>query len=116
MRVSAVTVATLALLSLSPSLSTTADAFVPRQYRQHGSTTTTSFGSTRLHSSSSATAVVQEVATKPIPGMKPGTSGLRKKVEIWQGVDPNNKHYLENFIQALLDTAAIKNGGKMPKT
>ena len=48
--------------------------------------------------------------------MKPGTSGLRKKVEVWQGVDEANKYYVENFIQSLLDTAADKNGGDMPQT
>ena len=61
--------------------------------------------------------MIQEVVTEPIPGMKPGTSGLRKKVEVWQGItDPKNKYYVENFIQSLLDTAANKNGGQMPKT
>lgn len=65
---------------------------------------------------SSSTAVLVEVPTTPIPGMKPGTSGLRKKVEIWQGVDPANTYYIENFIQSLLDTAASKNDGKMPQT
>jgi hypothetical protein len=57
-------------------------------------------------SSSSASGVadtVREVQTAPIPGMKPGTSGLRKKVEVWQG-----EHYVENFIQALIDTATAR--------
>jgi phosphoglucomutase len=48
--------------------------------------------------------------------MKPGTSGLRKKVEVWQGVDPSNLHYVENFIQSLLDTAQANNGGEMLHT
>ena len=52
------------------------------------------------------------VPTKPIEGMKPGTSGLRKKVEVWQETD----HYVENFIQSLLDTATAKNGGSVPDT
>ena len=47
--------------------------------------------------------------------MKPGTSGLRKKVEVWQGLE-GDKYYVENFIQSLLDTAAAKNNGKMPET
>lgn len=51
------------------------------------------------------------IETKPIQGMKPGTSGLRKKVEVWQG-----KHYLENFIQALIDTVIARNGGNPPKS
>jgi phosphoglucomutase len=57
-----------------------------------------------------------EVTTKPISGMKPGTSGLRKKVEVWQGIDEANRNYLENFIQSLLDTATNKNDGKIPET
>lgn len=48
--------------------------------------------------------------------MKPGTSGLRKKVEVWKAQDEENKNYVENFIQSLLDTAVDKNGGKMPQT
>jgi hypothetical protein len=62
-------------------------------------------------------AKVVSIATTPISGMKPGTSGLRKKVEIWQGIDnPEvNKYYVENFIQALLD-AAKEIDGVVPKT
>ena len=47
-----------------------------------------------------------EVPTSPIAGMRPGTSGLRKKVEVWQGVKDEDRHYVENFIQSLIDTAA----------
>ncbi len=35
------------------------------------------------------------VTTRPIPGQKPGTSGLRKKTRTFMG-----SHYLENYIQA----------------
>jgi phosphoglucomutase len=49
--------------------------------------------------------------------MKPGTSGLRKKVEVWQGKDDaKHKYYVENFIQALIDTATARNRGKVPET
>jgi len=65
-----------------------------------------------------SSASVIEVPTSPIPGMKPGTSGLRKKVEVWQGTDEEikEKYYVENFIQSLLDTAKQNNDGKIPKT
>lgn len=67
-------------------------------------------------SSTNIKANVAEIETQPIAGMRPGTSGLRKKVEIWQAIDEENKNYVENFIQSLLDTAAHKNGGKMLDT
>jgi phosphoglucomutase len=42
--------------------------------------------------------MIQTVITTPIAGMKPGTSGLRKKVtEFAAG------HYLANFVQSVFD-------------
>lgn len=101
------------LCRFNPNRTAVAEAFASksRQFAITRTTTTT----TRLQQSSTA-AVIQEIVSKPIPGMKPGTSGLRKKVEVWQGIDPSNQYYVQNFIQSLLDTAANKNGGIMPKT
>ena len=39
---------------------------------------------------------VIEVKTRPIEGQKPGTSGLRKKTQVFMG-----PHYLENFVEAI---------------
>jgi len=48
--------------------------------------------------------------------MRPETSGLRKKVDVWQAIDESNKNYVENFIQSLIETAEESNGGKMLDT
>src|SRR5690606_10999611 len=43
------------------------------------------------------------VATLPIAGQKPGTSGLRKKTAVFMW-----RHYLENFVQSLFDVVGAK--------
>ena len=48
---------------------------------------------------------LKKIATSPIAGMKPGTSGLRKKVaEFAQG------HYLPNFVQSVFNAVRPAEG------
>ena len=45
---------------------------------------------------------VHSITTSPFADQRPGTSGLRKRTAVFQ-----QTHYLENFVQALLDVAAL---------
>jgi phosphoglucomutase len=52
--------------------------------------------------------MIRTIKTEPVPGQKPGTSGLRKKVTEFR-----QPHYVENFLQSIFDVLRDYRGGTL---
>jgi dihydroxy-acid dehydratase len=75
-------------------------------------TTSASKGAVRdlsqLNYSTISTNLRKTITTQPFTDQRPGTSGLRKKVTVFQ-----TPGYLENFVQAIFDICPELNGGSL---
>jgi phosphoglucomutase len=60
------------------------------------------------HAAGKITVEISTIKTQAFSDQRPGTSGLRKKVTIFQA-----PHYLENFVQSIFDTRTDLKGGTL---